>query len=108
MDHDLVTLDQILTGNLPRTPAMQVQDFYKWLPLAARGSCHAIRDEKMARTWLEREMDEMGNGPDDPLLDPLSPDGQILRVHLRPFLREGRDPDLLLQAFFQTPTQGDG
>lgn len=102
------SLDQILTSNLARTPAMQVQDLYKLLHLAAMGNGHAIRDEQVARLWLERELEEMGAGPDDPLLDPLSPDGQILRVHLRPYLREGKDLDALLRAFIQTANEWHG
>lgn len=102
------TLDQILTNHLARTPAMQVQDLYKLLHLAALGSDHAIHDEKMARGWLDRELDEMGAGPDDPLLDPLSPDGQILRVHLRPYLQEGKDIAALLRAFILTANDWRG
>ena len=101
-------LYKILTSHLTRSPAMQVQDIYKLLHQAALGSEHAIRDEQAARDWLERELAEMGAGPDDPLMDPLSPDGQILRVHLRPYLRAGKDPETLLQAFIQTATEWRG
>ncbi len=108
MDDEVGNLGQILTSHLAHTPAMQVQDLYKLLHLAALGSGHAIRDEKMARGWLERELDEMGVGPDDPLLDPLSPDGEIVRIHLRPYRREGKDPDTLLRAFIHTANEWRG
>jgi hypothetical protein len=84
---------------------MQVQDLYKLLHQAALGSEHAVRDEQAVRDWLERELAEMGAGPDDPLMDPLSPDGQILRVHLRPYLRVGKDPETLLQVFIRTANE---
>ncbi|HEX7541440.1 MAG TPA: hypothetical protein VF352_04850 [Anaerolineales bacterium] len=99
------TLYQILTSHLTHTPAMQVQDVYKLLHQAALGSEHAVRDEQAARDWLEGEMAEMGEGPDDPLMDPLSPDGHIVRVHLRPYLQAGKDPETLLQAFIRTANE---
>jgi len=99
---------QILGSHLTRTPAMQVQDIYKLLHQAALGSEHAVRDEQAARDWLERELAEMGDGPDDPLMDPLPPDGQILRVHLRPYLRAGKNPETLLRAFIQTANEWRG
>jgi len=87
---------------------MQLQDLYKLLHQAALGSEHAVHDEQAARDWLERELVEMGDGPDDPLIDPLSPDGRILRIHLRPYLRAGKDPESLLQAFIQTANSWSG
>ncbi|MCX6033484.1 MAG: hypothetical protein NTV38_00685 [Chloroflexi bacterium] len=94
--------------HLLRYPQMQVQDLYKLLHQAALGSEHAVRDEQAARDWLERELAEMGEGPDDPLMDPLSPDGQILRVHLRPYLWAGKNPETLLQAFIRTANEWHG
>jgi len=101
-------MDKILQDHLLRYPQMQILDLYKLLHQAALGSEHAVRDEQAARDWLERELAEIGDGPDDPLMDPLSPDGQILRVHLRPYLRAGKDPEKLLAAFIQTANNWRG
>ena len=87
---------------------MQVQDLYKLLHQAALGSEHAVRDEKAARNFLERDLAEMCTSPDDPLIDLLSPDGQILRVHLRPYIQAGKDPEKLLRAFIQTANEWCG
>lgn len=99
---------QILTSHLLRYPQMQMADLYKLLHQAALGSEHAVRDEQAVRDWLEHELAEMGDGPDDPLMDPLPPDGQILRVHLRPYLRAGKNPETLLRAFIQTANEWRG
>jgi hypothetical protein len=99
---ELNSLHQLLTTHFIRYPHLQITDLYKLLHQAALGSEHAVHDQQAARDWLEREMDGMGTGPGDPLFDPLSPDGQILRVHLRPYLKTGQDPLKLLQAFLQT------
>jgi hypothetical protein len=99
------TLSRVLRNNIARYPAMQVQDLYKLLHQAAMGSEHAIQDQQAARSWMERELAGMGTGPDDPLVDPLSPDGQILRLHLRPYLRARKDPERVLQAFIRTANE---
>jgi hypothetical protein len=101
-------LIQILTSHYALTPDMLVQDVYKLLHQAAMGSEHAVHDEQATRDRLERELAEMGEGSDEPLLDPISPDRQILRVHLRPYLRAGKDVETLLRAFVRTATEWSG
>jgi hypothetical protein len=105
---ELDTLSQLLVCHNARYPQMQMQDLYKLLHQAALGSEHAVHDEQAARDWLERELAEMGAGSDDPLLDPITVDGQILRVHLRPYLKAGKNPEILLQAFIQTANEWRG
>ena len=103
-----VRLLSILAEHLACYPHMQVQDVYKLLHQAALGSQHAVRDERAARDWLERELAEMGAGHDDPLFDPISPDGQIMRLHLRPYAAAGRDLEMLLKAFIRTANEWHG
>ncbi len=99
---------RIVLAHLARYPLMQPDDLYKLAHQAALGSEHAVSSEARARTWLERELIGMGGGPPEPLLDPISADGRILRVHLRPFIQEGCGPDALLRAFIQTASQVKG
>ena len=66
------------------------------------GSEHAVSDIDSARNWLTSELAEMEDGPPEPLIDPISADGGIVRVHLRPFFRAGHNPDALLEAFVHT------
>ena len=50
----------------------------------------------------------MGPGPAEPLVDSLRADGRVVRIHLRPFVAAGGDPEALLQAFIGTGAeQGD-
>jgi hypothetical protein len=98
----------ILVDHARRYPQWQPEDLYKLVHQAALGSEHAVDDEARARAWLVREMAEMGTGPDEPLLDPISPGGAIVRVHLRPYVRLGFDPDSLLEAFVRTALEFRG
>jgi hypothetical protein len=102
------TLQAILYSHFARYPQMQARDLYKLLHQAALGSEHAVKDEDAARLLLSRELAEMATGPDDPLLDPISPDGSIVRIHLRPYIIAGWDPETLLQAFMRTANEWRG
>jgi hypothetical protein len=98
----------ILAAHAKRYPFWGVEDLYKLIHQSAMGSEHAVKDERKVADWLVRELEEMGPGPEEPLLDPISPDGSILRVHLRPFAQRGFDHGLLLNAFIQTAREFQG
>ncbi len=92
----------ILVAHGERYPLWELDDLYKLVQQAALGSEHAVTDEQAARDRLARELTEMGPGPDEPLVDPISPDGVIVRVHLRTYARLGLASERLLQAFLRT------
>ncbi|MEW5826425.1 MAG: hypothetical protein AB1778_06285 [Candidatus Bipolaricaulota bacterium] len=93
---------KILIDHQRRYPEWRVEDLYKLVHQAAMGSEHAVIDEDRARAWLVRELREMGPGPDERLIDPISPDGRIVRIHLRPFVALGLESSGLLRAFIET------
>lgn len=105
MENDL---RRILADHCRRYPRLQVADLYKLLHQASMGSEHAVSGEAGVRAWLERELVTMGAGPEEPLIDPISPDGEIVRVHLRPYTAAGLDPEQLLEAFVQTAREYRG
>jgi hypothetical protein len=100
--------EQLIRAHLVRYPLMEPADLYKLLHQTALGSEHAVRDTVAAREWLEAELATMGPGPAEPLVDSLRADGWVVRIHLRPFMAAGGDPEALLQAFIGTGVeQGD-
>lgn len=92
----------MLAQHLARYPELQLQDCYKLLVQACLGSEHAVGDPAAAARWMERELATLGPGPDEPLVDPITPDGRIVRIHLRPFVARKGDPARLVAAFVQT------
>jgi hypothetical protein len=98
-------IETVLQTHFSRYPAMQIQDLYKLIHQASMGSEHAVPDSETARTWLTRELADMGAGIPEPLIDPISADGDIVRIHLRPYLAAGHEPDLLLEAFIRTANE---
>jgi len=103
-----MTFESVLHDHIARYPSMQIQDVYKLIHQAALGSEHAVSNIEGARNWMEREIAEMGAGPDEPVIDPISNDGQIVRVHLRPFIAQGGDTETLLTAFICTANEFRG
>ena len=87
---------------------MQIRDMYKLVYQATLGSEHAISSPESAAQRLERELAEMGGGLDEPVIDPISSDGQIVRVHLRPFVAQGGEAPALLEAFIRTAKEYHG
>ncbi len=72
------------------------------------GSEHAVSDEAGARKWLLEEIRNLGSGPEEPLVEAISPDGVVARVHLRPLVRAKVDVEQLLDAFLQTANEFHG
>jgi len=106
--NDLTRLRRIFCDHVCRYPLMQVEDLYKLIHQGAMGSEHAVSDVAAARSWLMEELSQLAEGPEEPAIDDISADGQIVRVHLRPFARSGGDPDLLLAAFLRTANEFRG
>ena len=98
----------IILSQLSHYPLSQIEDLYKLTHQAALGSEHAVSDLNAAQDWLFHELEKMGNNSTDPLIDEISPDGQIVRIHLKPFINSGGDPEILLEAFIRTANEFKG
>ncbi len=95
-------IGQLLAHHFRRYPRMELVDVYKLLHQAAMGPGHAIDDPPDARAKLTAEMANLGEGPEDPIADPISPDGKMARIHLRPYFAAGHTENVLADAFVQT------
>ena len=83
-------------------PELRIADAYKWLVHATRGGEHAVQNEFAVRKWLDQEWATLGPPhPDEPLWTPLTADGRIGRLNLRPYRAQGGSPDALHAAFVE-------
>jgi hypothetical protein len=81
-------------------PDWRIEDAAKWIVHATRGGEHAIQNEFAARQWLETEWTSLGPPQEnEPLWTPLTPDGRIGRLNLRPYKARGGSLDALHAAF---------
>lgn len=86
-------------------PRAVAADLYKLAHQGIRGSEHAVGTRADAAAWMSNEVRELDTLPatiDEPVVEPLPPDGRFVRVHLRPFVARGGDPETLLDAFVAT------
>ncbi len=97
-----ISFASILESHINRYPLMEVRDIYKLVYQAAFGSSHFICNLSDAKKRLEEEIETMGKGPDEPVYDPVSPDGDIIRIHLRPYIINKGNKNLLLKGFIKT------
>ncbi len=82
------------------TPEMRIEDAYKWLFHTTLGGEHAVQDENGPRAWLDREWPTVGTPiKHEKEIEPLTPDGKLVRINLRPFKQRGGDKEMLLWAF---------
>jgi hypothetical protein len=97
-----VLFKKLLLGEIEKHPHSIVEDIYKFIHQASFGSEHAVKDTQAVRKWMENEIANLNYSITDELIDHLSPDGKLVRINLRPFLKKGYDPNLLLDAFIKT------
>ncbi|MGD9252494.1 MAG: hypothetical protein PVG92_01020 [Holophagae bacterium] len=100
---------QLLAADVARHPRAAAADLYKFLHQALFGPGHAIPDPAAAAAYLDREI--AGLGPARSLetrCNMLGGDPALVRVNLRPFLREGHDPGALLESFIETANEVPG
>jgi hypothetical protein len=101
-------IGDLLSRHLQRYPSMELADVYKLLHQAAMGPGHALADRGAARVLLEREASGLTDAGPEVLADPISPDGRLARVHLRPYLAAGHDLGALADAFEATASATPG
>jgi hypothetical protein len=105
---DMTPFQGILAKHQERYPLMQACDVYKLIHQASLGSEHAISNPQMARERLQSELQSRAAPHPEPAIDPISPDGAIVRVHLSAYMAEGGDFDNLLNAFLRTSHEFHG
>lgn len=94
---------EVVGKQLELYPMMEMNDLYKLVYQGVLGSGHAVFSTEKARDWLLREIRDLGEGPEqEALIEEISPGGTVIRVNLRPFLFQQKDPESLLRAFVRT------
>ena len=92
----LVQYEQELHGEAPGA-----QDIYKMLFQAHFGVEHILTDSAGVSTYLDTELASLGPPrPDEPLLERISQQGDIVRVNLRPFKALNLSGPVLVECMF--------
>jgi len=102
------TIEDLIKNQFALYPKMEARDLYKFLHQAAMGSEHAVKDTNAVKTWMTKEVAGLDTTVTNELIEQLSPDGNLVRVNLRPYLKAGDNPDELLNAFISTANKFSG
>lgn len=102
------TIEKLIKNQFALYPKMEARDLYKFLHQAAMGSEHAVKDTNAVKTWMEREVAGLDTTIQNEFMEPLSPDGRLARVNLRPYIKKGKAPASLLKAFVVTANKYPG
>jgi hypothetical protein len=96
-------------AHLDGHPLAGAEDLYKFLHQAVYGPGHAIPNPEAAAKWLEREIGTLGPPLDDEgRCEALGGGPPLVRVNLRPFVANGGDSGLLLDAFVASANRERG
>ncbi|MCG3119616.1 MAG: hypothetical protein ALAOOOJD_02056 [bacterium] len=94
--------EKVVAAQLQRYPAMQIEDLYKLVYQAALGNEHLMTDSAMVHDYLIKELASIDTSSVGPLWEEISPDGEVVRLNLRPFKARQGDHRALLHAMMQT------
>ncbi len=108
-DQSVSNAVESLAFDLADRPESEAADLYKFLHQAIFGPGHAIPDRTAAMSFMTDEIEGLGAPlPGEEPCRTLGGDPILVRVHLRPFVADGGDPEALVEAFVATAEQVHG
>ena len=99
---DPESLLNLIQQHLSWYPLMQPRDVYKLLYQGVMGSEHMIHSQQEFTSYLHVEFEQLQPDPTQHLLEPIRPDGSLLRLNLRRYKSRQFDLDLLAQFLMKT------
>ena len=91
-------LRQLIRIHITRHPEIEAQDVYKLLYQGVYGVGHILSEKAWYRLIEESERINIEDHQEDPLTEPVSPDGTMIRVNLRPYLKQKKSLEKLYEA----------
>jgi hypothetical protein len=88
-------------------PAMRARDAYKLLYQGVFGVGHIMGPGAWDYLQNEAKGVDLNDQQEDPLMESVSLDGSVIRVNLRPYLREGYTLNHIMEAMRNSEIVGD-
>ncbi len=95
-------LSEILDWHQEHYPLLQAEDIYKLIYQGVFGPGHIITDEERAKRRLMQEVAQTKFDYPVEEIEPVDPDGVLIRVNLKPIADSGARLNRLLSALLQT------
>ena len=102
------SISSVILWQMDNYPLMGVQDLYKLLYEAYMGPGHAVNNIFSVVQWMNDEVQNMAEYNDTSTYEDLDPSTGMVRVNLRPFLKNGGSKEKLLNAFIMTANSYKG
>lgn len=83
-------------------PKAGARDFYKLIYQGVFGVGHLISEKAKDYLWEEAHRIDLRDYPERGLIEPVSGDGSMVRVYLRPFMRKGLDLEKLFSVMVRS------
>ena len=100
------SLTELINYHLRVHDGVELRDIYKLLHQSIFGPEHL--GEGVSKESIAEEMDEANAGLEEPLLEPISVDGDVCRVNLRAAKSLGIAPALIERAIRESATKFNG
>ena len=95
-------LERLINFHLQIYPDMCLQDVYKLLHQGIFGPQHLLLNPESARSYLQREWEGVKPTDIEALTEPVSIDGEMIRVNLRPYKAGGGKRETLWQTLYNS------
>jgi hypothetical protein len=95
-------VEALLREHFQRRPLMRATDFYKLLYQGVFGVGHILGEGARGKLREEAASIDLADHPDEPLVEEVLADGSMVRVNLRPYLRQGLSLARLYEAMEET------
>lgn len=99
---EVEAIEALLRKHFERRPLMRATDFYKLLYQGVFGVGHILGERARGRLQEEAASIDLADHPDEPLVEAVSADGAMVRVNLRPYLRQSLSLDRFYEAMKET------
>lgn len=97
-------LEYLIGFHLQNHTKVRLHDVYKLLHQGVFGPRHLLRNPESARSYLQEEWDAIEAAGAEALTEPVSIDGKIIRINLRPFKAGGGKCESLWEALYNSAT----
>ncbi|MDZ7262231.1 MAG: hypothetical protein ONB05_09030 [candidate division KSB1 bacterium] len=102
------SLQELILQHQQTKEIFTVQDAYKLLYQSIFGVTHILGNTEAARQYLSQEYESIDASLDEPLIEPISLNQEIVRINLRPFKARKGSPDKLFQVMISSAQEIQG
>jgi len=101
-------LQRLIAEHQARHQHFDVRDAYKLIYQGIFGVAHILENREAAQQYLQTEFDAVEPSPNEPLLEEISLNGEVVRVNLRPFKAQQFPLHRLFEVMVQTAEEIQG